>query len=137
MTYHQRMSLMELFQNEIAANGKLMSDQIGINLRHGCCQGSDEQVALLSKYCRFFTIAHIPENRKFMSSLAFDLSDHIRPAESFLARDRTIVHMSDVIYAAPKSMKDKTGGTWYTIEYAVSQSVVCWIIQPDGMWVMA
>ena len=53
-------------------------------------------------------------------------------------RNRNIVDATDILVATPKENKGDIyrGGTWYTINYAVSKGKPVYIIWPDGRQIL-
>ena len=106
------------------------------HLRHGACQGGDEQAHDIAVRGFLFPITiYPPVNEK----LIMDKSKwtqreciHVRKAKSYLARNRDIVDDSDKLIALPEGSYRSGSGTWYTINYAIMTGVPVEICYPDG-----
>lgn len=55
----------------------------------------------------------------------------VHDPEPPLDRNRLIVDASTELWAFPKSMTDRQGGTWYTIAYALRTGVPTLVIAPE------
>lgn len=104
--------------------------------RHGMCVGADAQFHDLIRllFPEAAIVGHPPTD--------LSLTDRGRPCdkyetqESYLARNRSIVHRSHVIIAAPKEMVEQPrGGTWSTFRYAVKMGKLHKLVMPDGSYV--
>ena len=97
---------------------------------HGDCIGADEIAWILANYAGYHTLAHpcdIAEKR------AFTNSDTIFSTLPPLARNRTIVDVSDLVVATPGEEEEVLrSGTWATIRYAKKQNRPLIIIFPSG-----
>lgn len=98
-------------------------------VHHGDCVGADAQFDELAKNMGCKRISHPPVNEKLR---AFCDCDIILPSMDYHARNAEIVRVSTKIVAAPKSMTDISGGTWWTINFAKIMGKEITIIQPDG-----
>ena len=104
----------------------------GSELHHGDCQGADYYVAQVAKHYRLKTVCHPPIDE---SLRAFHPSTEIRPPNTYLARNRTIVDSVELLLVVP--MQDEwqpKGGTWYTHDYAKKKRVpvkLFWPTKPD------
>jgi hypothetical protein len=107
----------------------------GVEIHHGCCVGGDEQIVLAAVALGCRAVAHPPDNLKFFSKIAFDLSAEKvnEPGRPYLIRNRDIVNDSDELLAAPKEMKMVLrSGTWSTVRYAKALNKKLTIAYQDG-----
>lgn len=58
--------------------------------------------------------------------------DVMHPHNDYHSRDRDIVHNCDLLIATPLEAWPQSGGTAYTMGYAVQQGVPVLLIRPDG-----
>jgi len=100
---------------------------------HGMCVGSDVQFHEMAKALGYFivgcpgTIYSEPWQR---ANVTCDL---VMPEKPMLARNRIIVHESDVVIACPKEREEKLrSGTWATVRYARQEGKPLCILYPDG-----
>lgn len=96
---------------------------------HGDCVGSDKEAFLImkkNKTCKI--IGHPPIKNNLR---AYCASDYIMTPKDYLTRDRDIVDMCDIIIGTPKDNFGK-GGTWYTLDYAISNKKQVLIIHRTG-----
>lgn len=107
----------------------LFGEDEEISAHSGDCLGADTTFYHQAVMRGFRTIGHIPEKDDLR---AFCEYDEERKSKSYFARNRDIVDESDVLLACPKTMKEESGGTWYTINYARKQEKPITIIWPDG-----
>ncbi len=107
----------------------------GVEIHHGCCVGGDEQIVLAAVAMGCKAVAHPPDNLRFFSKIAFDLSrdKHNESGLPYLVRNRNIVDYSNELLAAPKEMEMVTrSGTWSTVRYVRAINKKITIIYPDG-----
>lgn len=109
---------------------------------HGDCIGADSDFHDICVEMGFEDDIriHPPENSKHRAYKfnAFDFR-RVRDEKPYLERNRDIVEASrygGVLIACPKAKpKDGevvTGGTWYTVEYALKKRVPVIVVWPDG-----
>ncbi len=105
-------------------------------LHQGCCTGADRQAYMGAYYLRKqITIHSWPPTKPDWEAHDWPQYTDIMHAHlDYHDRDREIVHNSGLLIATPKSLKDKSGGTWYTISYAQAQEVPVLLIKPSGAW---
>lgn len=102
---------------------------------HGDCVGADAEAAGIADALGVRIICHPPTNT---TDRAYTRADEAREPKSYFERNRDIVHESDVLIGASYGPTEHpTGGTWYTIRYAVKYGVYshCYkiiVIWPDG-----
>lgn len=108
---------------------------------HGDCIGADSQFhhtvkALRNDYkWKGKIIIHPPliNIKNDDDNWAKNQGDENREPLSHLARNRKIVEEVDLLLATTYDMfEQKTGGTWYTVNYARKQGKPVMIIWPDG-----
>ncbi len=100
---------------------------------HGDCIGADsefhdivENLFMGSKQILIFP----PIKTQYR---AYKVGDGIHKPKSYYERNRNIVDNSICLLATPKS-GIVTGGTWYTINYALKRASKVFIIYPSGMF---
>jgi hypothetical protein len=96
---------------------------------HGDCVGADAKTHKIAKALGLYIVVHPPEKKELR---AFCDGDDIRLTKSSLARNRDIVHESEVMLGFPKTEFQTKGGTWYTIKYAKKNNRKLYIIYPSG-----
>lgn len=99
---------------------------------HGDCVGADAQAAQIARNLGCWVTGHPPSDSKLR---AFFPSDGSRRPKKYHDRNADIVTETDCIIATPKSVKPltgKLGGTWWTVEYALSVGRSVIRILPDG-----
>lgn len=99
---------------------------------HGDCVGADAQAATIARNLHCWITGHPPSNAKLR---AFFDSDSSRRPKQYHDRNADIVTESDCMIATPKGPRPTTGklgGTWWTIEYALSVGRNVYRILPDG-----
>lgn len=101
-----------------------------LEFHHGDCIGGDEEAACHADGVCFTVVGHPPLNE---SKRAFWKSHREEPAKEYLDRDHDIVHITDLMLAAPKSFKEELrSGTWATIRYTRKIKKHLKIVWPDG-----
>lgn len=113
-------------------NGLLRSLTSGNHrIHHGYCKGADEQIHKIAKELRISIVGHPPIKIEYKANISEDDFYHIFGPMDYQQRDREIVSVCAYMVATPKSMEDKSGGTWYTINYArVTAKKPCFILEP-------
>ena len=97
---------------------------------HGQCVGVDVQTAKIFKQYGFKIISHPPTKTELIGICNNDI---IQPAKGYLARDRDIVDVCDILLALPKENSPQSkGGTWYTYNYSIKQKKVSFLFYPNG-----
>jgi hypothetical protein len=105
---------------------------------HGCCIGADSEAwdVFASGADLGFrspkTVAHPPRLRGSICESTLHLSDEVRAAADYLARNRNIVDACEVLAACPKGPEERRSGTWSTVRYARKQGKRVVIFWPDG-----
>lgn len=99
---------------------------------HGDCVGADNQAAtIVWGWPCVAIIVHPPldeAHRAFNPHIS-----QMRQAKTHFARNRDIVNETDCLVATPLLMQEQSsGGTWYTINFAIKQKKPIWICWPDG-----
>jgi hypothetical protein len=98
-------------------------------LHHGDCIGADEMVAKIAMMLGFKVICHPPENTVLR---AYQTSHETRVPLSYFHRNRNIVDETDFLIAVPyQDSHQSTGGTWYTVDYAVKKNKQVKIFYPN------
>jgi hypothetical protein len=104
---------------------------------YGDCVGADEEAFNLLYQLGAGGVFHchppIKEAHRAHTEVHADtLGMVVHPASDYLQRDRSIVNSSDVLIGTPAS-DTRTGGTWYTLDYAIMQNrIPVVIISADG-----
>jgi hypothetical protein len=111
MTADQRAEVGEILKT-IGANS-----QTRCELHHGDCVGVDAEVANMARDLGFEIHCHPPEIDDLR---AFTRYNVIYPETSYFARNRRIVHECELLLVVPwQRTHQKSGGTWYTHDYAL------------------
>ena len=88
-------------------------------LHHGVCVGADVQAAEAVSKRGWYTIGHPGPQSQWRAEWE---DDSTFAQEGYLARNRKIVAVTDLLIAAPLSTipweHKRTGGTWYTVDHA-------------------
>lgn len=101
-------------------------------LNHGGCVGADEQVHGVAVYLGVDVHVYPCNIRNKRGVLVGEYTEH--EARPPLHRNGTIVALSGVLIAAPKSLVEELrSGTWATVRRARNMSVPVLIVQPDGL----
>lgn len=97
-------------------------------LHHGDCVGVDVEVACMAKELGYKIVCHPPISNDLRGNFSSDITHE---PMTYFARNRQIVNQSDVLMVVPyQNSHQTTGGTWYTHDYAVKQSVPVSIFYP-------
>lgn len=105
----------------------LMRDDV-TELHHGDCLGADKDAHDIAvKVGGIKIVIHPPEKSDLR---AYCVGDEYRKEKNYFARNRDIVNESDVLLGTPKSVSNKRGGTWYTINYSKGKDKPTGIIHP-------
>ena len=125
MNEHQKAELMHFMKLTVSA---FALNNESVEVHHGDCVGVDVEFAELAKELGFKTICHPPEKNELR---AFHKSDEIREPKSYFARNRNIVDECDLLIVIPyQDSHQKSGGTWYTYDYAVKKQKPTHVIFP-------
>jgi hypothetical protein len=108
---------------------RMLDDRWHTEFHHGDCLGADSQAHTLAIKTNSIIILHPPSNPRLR---AFKQGCVTRPEKPYLQRNRDIVDETDLLIAAPKSTQDQSGGTWYTIHYALRKGKPVTVLTPDG-----
>ncbi len=101
--------------------------------RHGDCLGADKEAAFIVFQMEDWVtiLCHPPTDKKYRAFTTFN--DVVHPAKSHFARNRDIVDASDVLVAVSlMPQRQESGGTWYTIDYALKKGKPVWVLWPSG-----
>jgi hypothetical protein len=111
----------------------LKSDNARIILHQGCCVGGDEQIAIAAHALRIPIIAYPPDNKRFFSKIAFELSFRVEPDMPYLARNDKIIEACNVLFVAPRTkFEEVRSGTWSTFRHARTFGRYVIVIYNDG-----
>jgi hypothetical protein len=110
---------------------------------HGCCVGADEDAVVIVTEnfpeCRVHArpgYSASAGSNEYFSSKAMSLSHDVHPKKPHFARNRDIVHFSNLLIATPWQSREDglgdSGGTAYTIRHALKMHIPVIIIWPDG-----
>lgn len=97
---------------------------------HGDCIGADAETHDIAFDFNLKIIIHPP--------IKDDVRAHkngtaIRRATNYFARNRNIVNESEILFGFPPTEEPQSkGGTWYTINYGISQGKPVVYITPSG-----
>ncbi|HSW91512.1 MAG TPA: hypothetical protein VLG09_02610 [Candidatus Saccharimonadales bacterium] len=111
---------------------RLVAELDPVQFRHGDCIGADSDAHdIITRYGNdTYIIIHPPKNERYR---AFKDGNIILEAKRYLERNKDIVDLSDVLVSCPKTAENKmSGGTGFTIRYALSHACPVIIILPDG-----
>ncbi len=106
---------------------------------HGDCVGADDEAAdAVAEMLAFAEdgetwkiICHPPVDGKLRASNKY--SDKLLPEKTHFARNRDIVDATELLIGCPGcNTWQKTGGTFYTMDYAIKQGKPVKVIWPDG-----
>lgn len=104
---------------------------------HGACIGADEAAhwAAIDAGIPLIVI-HPPVITRFMMSIgpyrAYPSKVKILPPNGYHARDKDIVHACDRLISTPAGEPTERSGTWWTINYALSQRRPVTLCYPSG-----
>lgn len=105
-------------------------DRSEITIHHGGCVGADTQCHYIAQDRGIEIVVHPPINKEFAADVISTGYTQPKP-KHYHERDRDIVNECKFLIATPKSMEDRSGGTWYTINYArVTAKKPCFILEP-------
>ncbi len=97
-------------------------------LHHGDCVGVDVEVAEMAKSVGFKVVCHPPINDDLR---AYHASDVILGPFTYFARNRNIVDATEKLLVVPyQDTPQKSGGTWYTHDYAHKKDKYVFIAYP-------
>ena len=111
---------------------------------HGCCVGADEQFHWILFELGLSCIGHPPTDQKLAMKILDDTPENLalafqelRDPRPYLDRNEDIVNETSELWAFPYQTQhnepdSRTGGTWYTIRYALNTGKPVKIIWPDG-----
>lgn len=93
-----------------------------IEFHHGCCIGADIEaaciVAELTRYRTESIIIEHPPIKNAWLQVERPRARFTHSAKDYYARNIFIVKSCNLLIAAPRSLDNQSGGTWYTIKYA-------------------
>lgn len=103
---------------------------------HGMCMGADTEAAEIVR--REFKpdertiVGHPPIDKRFYQESECDM---VLLDKKYLARNREIVGLSEILIAAPKikALGFASSGTAYTANYAKDQGLHVYEIRPNGL----
>jgi len=96
---------------------------------HGDCVGADKDFHDLCEELDIEIVIHPPTKS---SARAFCYSTRIHKPKSYLARNRDIVNIAELVIATPDGPERTHSGTWSTVRYAISQDKVTTVIGPTS-----
>ena len=96
---------------------------------HGDCVESDASAHRLFQEYKIPIHIHPPEKPEFRAYCQGAIV--VEQERPYLMRNRIIVDSTDVLLATPAHTRG-TGGTWYTIKYALKQRKNVYIFLPNG-----
>ena len=99
-------------------------------LHSGDCVGADAELHNIAKLNYVTSIGHPPIKDELRAFCEFDRECE---PKNYFARNRDIVNSSEQMYGFPPTEEDTgKGGTWYTINYAISKGKSLVIVTPSG-----
>lgn len=103
-------------------------------LHHGACINADEAAHDAGVKLGRIVWVHPPTDQRLMMPTSKWRVPGVRvmPPRPYLERNRNIVDDTDALIAVPEGPERQTGGTWYTVRYALSVGRVVTICYPDG-----
>lgn len=120
---------------------RLLAEWLPKEVHHGDCVGADDEFAdLCAELVPLPRIVAHPGTSATGGSLFRACNPHsveVRPVRNYYARNRNIVgelhDAGDLLIATPQyGGRRKTGGTWYTVDYAYGAGKRVIIVWPDG-----
>ena len=121
LTSRQRGTLRHILERLLGVETKL---------RHGDCDGADDEANAIARDIGFKTVAHPPTNAK---KRAFCKVDESLPEKDYLLRNHDIVNCSKLLIACPRGAHETVrSGTWATVRYARNAKKDIIIIYFDG-----
>jgi hypothetical protein len=101
-------------------------------VRHGDCVGADADFHAIAAAQQIPIFIHPPINPTFRANLPSPVLP--MPPKEYLARNRDMVDASKHLIAAPKeAIEQPTGGTWYTVRYAMKMRKFIYVVWPSGV----
>ncbi len=98
----------------------------------GDCVGADVDMYNIAKRNNQLTHGHPPIDPKLRAYCDFDF---IEEPKAYHVRNRDIVNACDLLIATPFEMsRQKKGGTWMTVNYAIEVGKPYVIVWPDGTY---
>lgn len=93
---------------------------------HGDCEGADEEAHRIAWYFTDKLVSHPPKESRYRAytigymDVEWDGEHYgLWPEKDYLDRNKDIVNETDVLIAAPFTMKEELrSGTWSTVRYA-------------------
>lgn len=108
----------------------LNSNEKAQEFHHGDCIGADAQACAIADDLNLHIVCHPP---LIADKRAFTKYHEIREPLDYLARNKAIVHETELILATPKEHNEVIrSGTWSTIRYARKIGRPLIVIFPDG-----
>lgn len=100
---------------------------------HGDCVGADSEAHDIANSFGYAIVIHPPRDYKLRAWC--EVPDHMmRPEDTHFSRNRSIVHDTVALIAAPYEAEEQPrGGTWYTIKYARKMGKTVVLILPTGI----
>jgi len=96
---------------------RILSERSSVELHHGDCEGADKEAHYLTIAVGGFVHIHPPVDDKHRAFCKGSVM--MFPEKTHFARNRDIVHASEVLIATPyNDFEESKGGTWYTVDYA-------------------
>lgn len=108
---------------------QLLAAAVPVELHHGDCKGADAEAHSMADGLLIPVIIHPPVKDDYR---AFCWSHDIREPKPYLDRDRDIVEETSYLIACPKQDTPRSGGTWYTVDYAIRTGKPVYLLYPDG-----
>lgn len=123
----------ELPAAQVSALGFLLGgirNAIGIvEVHHGDCVGAD---AAFDRCCVEHSFVRHAHPGPHSAKRAYCEADVIHEERPFLARNKEIVDLCDVLVACPRGGEVRRSGTWSTVRYARKHSRRIIFVWPNG-----
>jgi hypothetical protein len=109
-------------------------DKQPTEFHHGACTGCDQTAHSIarSNLPGCLIVVHPPVNHIFLAGWCIADADKVLPAKRYHDRDRDIVDVCDLLLSTPAGEPYQGSGTWFTINYALSQHKPVLVCYPDG-----
>ena len=105
-------------------------DARDFELHHGCCLGGDVDGHHIGREFGWRIVGHPSIEPYLRASI---VCDELRPAKTYLVRNRDIVDEVQIMLAVPQEAEEQPrGGTWSTFRYALQSRKPTALVLPDG-----
>jgi hypothetical protein len=102
-------------------------------VHHGVCVGADEEFHSLAVELGIPIVGHPPSEVVYLAKIPDEEFEHSFRPKKYLVRNREMVDVCDMIYAAPKEYAEVLrSGTWATVRYTIAKEKPVGIVFPNG-----